>query len=154
MFLGIRRFTKLTNGEIIAMSRKVGLDWENLAALIDIPYSEQEEIRVNYAKYPSFSSKAKRVFELFNESKCFDRHILIKHFEELRRQDLIKEIPPLEDEVIHEFIYSVVIQSERTRRDRLICHDVLSHRCNVFCRNHLFTEYFMTAVLRTEANES
>ena len=112
------------------MSRKVGMDWEDLAALIDIPYSEQEEIRVNYAKYPSLSSKAKRVFEFFNESKSFDRHILIKHFEYLRRQDLTNEMPPLDDEVIHEFIYSVVIQSKKTRRDWLICHHVLSHRHN------------------------
>ena len=95
---GISQFTKLTNSEIIAMSRKVGMDWEDLAALIDIPYSEREEIRVNYAKYPSLSSKAKRVFELFNESKSFDRRILIQHFEYLRRQDLINEMPPLDDE--------------------------------------------------------
>ena len=106
MFLAIRRFTKLTEGEIDAMSPKVGMDWDNLAALMDIPYSHREEIRINYVKYPDFSSKAKRVFERFSESKSFDRHILVKHFKELRRQDLINEMPPMEDEVIHEFILS------------------------------------------------
>ena len=94
----IYRSTKLTNGEIFAMSPKVGIDWDNLAALMDISYSEREEIRVDYVKYPSTTSKAKRVFELFNDSRCFDRHILEKHFEELRRHDLKNEMPPMEDE--------------------------------------------------------
>ena len=121
MFLVIHPSTKLVVREMDAMSSKVGVDWDNLAALMDIPYSEREEIRVNYVKYPSMSSKAKRVFELFNESECFDRHVLVKHFEELRRQDLKNEMPPLEDEVIHEFfvvnLYPVVIQLGRTRRN-------------------------------------
>ena len=121
MFLVIHRSTKLAVPEIDTMSSKVGIDWDNLAALMDIPYSKREEIRVNYVKYPSMSSKAKRVFELYNESKCFDRHILAKHFEELQRQDLKNEMPPLEDEVIYHFfvvnLYPVVIQPGRTRRN-------------------------------------
>ena len=89
------------------MSPKVGLDWDSLAGLMDIPYAEREEIRVNYGKYPRFSSKAKRVFELFNNSKCFDRHALVKYFEELRRHDLKNEMLPVEDEVFHnlEFLF-------------------------------------------------
>ena len=74
---------------------------------MDIPYSEREEIRVNFGKYLSFSSKAKRVFELFNNSKCFGRHNLVKYFEELRRHDLKNEMLPVEDEVFQnlEFLY-------------------------------------------------
>ena len=94
----IHRSTKLTNEEIIAMSRKVRIEWDDLAALMDIPYSEREEIRINYVKYPSMSSKAKRVLELFNESKSFDRRNLIKCFAELRRPDLTNEMCMLEDE--------------------------------------------------------
>ena len=131
MFLVIHRSTKLAVRKIDVMSSKVGIDWDNLAALMDIPYSEREAIRVNYLKYPSMSSKAKRVLELFNESKSVDRHILVKHFEELRRQDLKNEMPPMKDEVIRHFfvvnLYPVVIQQERTRRNLLICyHAILS----------------------------
>ena len=114
------------------MSPDVGIDYDNLAALMDIPYSEREEIRINYRKYPSMSSKAKHVLELFNESKGFDRHIRLKH---LRRQDLKNEMPAVEDEVIHDFfvvnLYPVFIQPGRMRGDWLICHHVISHRCNV-----------------------
>ena len=66
------------------MSRNVGTDWDNLAALMDIPYPEREEIRVNYGKYPSFSSKAEQVLKLFNNSDCFDRNTLVMYLEELR----------------------------------------------------------------------
>jgi hypothetical protein len=71
------------------MSCRVGLDWDSLAGLMDIPYSDQEEIRVNY---PSFSLKAKKVFDLFNDSTFFDRHILVNYFKELGRHDLEKEM--------------------------------------------------------------
>ena len=116
MLLVIHRSTKLTNGEITAMSPKVGMDWDNLAALMDISYSEREEIRVDYVKYPSTTSKAKRVFELFNNSQCFDRHILEKHFEELRRHDLKHEMPPMEDEVIHDFFVVYYTNCYPTRK--------------------------------------
>ena len=70
---------------------------------MDICYSEREEIRVNYVKYPSLSSKAKRVFELFNDSERFGRHILVKYFEELGRHDMKSEMLPMEDEVNNDF---------------------------------------------------
>ncbi len=103
------RTTKLTNEEIGQISRKVGIDWDSLPGLMDIPYSEREEIRVNNGNYPSCSSKTKRVFELFNDSKCFGRHNLVKYFEELRRHDLKNEMIPMEDEVFHdlEFLYAL-----------------------------------------------
>ncbi len=70
---------------------------------MDIPYSEREEIRVNVGEYLSFSSKAKRVFELFNDSKCFDRHNLVKYFKELGRDDLKSKMIPVKDEVFYDF---------------------------------------------------
>ena len=94
--------TKLTNKEISRMSRNVGIDWDSLAGLMDISYSEQEEIRVDHGNCLSLSSKAKRVFELFNDSKCFGRHIMVKYFEELRRHDLKNEMLPMEDEVFYD----------------------------------------------------
>ena len=95
---GIHRTTKLTSVEINWISPKLGIDWDSLAALMDISYSEREEIRVNYVKYPSLSSKAKRVFELFNDTENFGRHVLAKYFEELGRHDMKNGMLPVEDE--------------------------------------------------------
>ncbi len=102
---------KLTNEEISQISPKVGLEWDGIAGLMDIPYAEREKIRVNCGKYPSFSSKAKRVFELVNDSKCFDRHNLVKYFEELRRHDLINEMITVTDEVFHDLEFSLPLDS-------------------------------------------
>jgi hypothetical protein len=90
------------------MSDMVGVHWDSLSGLMDIPHSEREEIRVNYAKYPSFSSKAEQIFTHFNGSKGFDRHILQKYFKELGRHDLKNEMLPVENEVFHEVIISLV----------------------------------------------
>ncbi len=55
----------------------------------------------------AFRQKPNVFFELFNNSKCFDRHALVKYFEELRRHDLKNEMLPVEDEVFHnlEFLF-------------------------------------------------
>ena len=84
------------------MSREIGIDWDNLAALMDIPYSEREEIRVNYGKYPSFLSKAEQVLKLFNNSECFDRNILVKYLEELKRHDVKNKMLAMDDQVFHD----------------------------------------------------
>ena len=115
------RTTKLTNEEISRISQEVGIDWESLAGLMHIPYSEREEIRVNYVKYPSFLSKAKRVFELFNDSKCFNRHNLVKYFKELGRDDLKKKMIPVEDEVFHDLNFSLPLDSSVIRTVNLFC---------------------------------
>ena len=117
----MHRATKLTNKEISHVSPKVGIDWDRLAGLMDIPYAEREEIRVNYGKYPSCSSKAKRVFELFNDDKRFDRHILGEHFEELQRHDLKNEMIPVEDEVFHALEIYFPFDSHFTRAVNLFC---------------------------------
>jgi hypothetical protein len=86
------------------MSRIIGLDWDSLAGLMDIPYSDREEIRVNQAKYPSFSSKAEQMFALINWCQCFGRHNLEKCVEELGRHDLKNEMLPVKNEVFNPLI--------------------------------------------------
>ncbi len=115
------RATKLTNEEISQISPKVGLDWDGIAGLMDIPYAEREEIRVNCGEYPKFSSKAKRVFELVNDSKCFDRHKLVKYFEELRRYDLINEMLTVTDEVFHDLEFSLPLDSTLSAKLQKSC---------------------------------
>ena len=124
------RTTKLTNKEISQIIPKVGIDWDSLAGLMDIPYAEREEIKANYAKYPSFSSKAKRVLELFNDSKRFGRHILAKYFEELRRHDLKNEMIPMEDEVFHDLEFSLPLDSNVTPAANLSCC-LLMNSCSI-----------------------
>jgi hypothetical protein len=92
------------------MSGKIGLDWDSLAGLMDIPYSDREEIRVDYGNLLSISSKAKKVFELFNESTFFDRHILVKYFKEMGRHDLEENMFPVEDQVFRDGEFSFTRQ--------------------------------------------
>ncbi|CAB3978741.1 ---NA--- [Paramuricea clavata] len=122
----VYRTTKLTKEEITQMSPIVGVDWDSLAGLMDIPYSEREEIRVDYGNLLSISSKAKKVFELFNDSTAFDRHILVKYFKELGRHDLEKEMLPVEDQNGSEEVETPPSLPETTGED--LPHTPLSPR--------------------------
>jgi hypothetical protein len=82
------------------MSRVIGVDWDSLGGLMDIPYSEREEIRVNHVEYPNFSKKAEKTFALLIGRDDFGRRDLEKCIEELGRNDLRHEMLPVpEDEV-------------------------------------------------------
>ena len=87
IFLVVFCNTKLNKGEIIGLSRAVGMDWDGLAGLMNIQYRVREEINFD-TKYPSFSCKAEEIFALFNNVECFGRCSLQKFFKELRRHDL------------------------------------------------------------------
>jgi hypothetical protein len=102
LFLVVYRTTKLTNGEISLVSRGVGVDWDSLAGLLDIPYPEREEIRINDRKYPDSYAKAGQILELFNGRRDFSRRILEKCAEELELQDLKDELHPVENEVFRD----------------------------------------------------
>ena len=97
------RTTKLTNKEISRMSKVIGVEWNGLAGLMDIPYSEREEIRKNQAMYPDSYSKAEKIFLLFNDSKNFCRGALEKWVEELNLHDVKNEMLNI-DEVFLLFI--------------------------------------------------
>ena len=104
--------TKLTNTEIGRISHDLGIDWDGLAGLVNIPHSEQQEIRFTY---PSLSLKAKQVVELYNTSKHFDRRILVRYFEEIGRHDLVKKMLPMKDEVIHDLKSFLVHNANATQ---------------------------------------
>ena len=104
----MHRTTKLTNKEINQIGRDLGIDWDKLAGLMDIPYSEQEEIRASHDIYLSLSSKAKRVLELYNASKHFDRRVLVRYLEEIGRHDLENKMLPIKDEVICDLKFFLV----------------------------------------------
>ena len=95
----VLRNTKLTYGEITQISDKIGPDWDKLAGLMDIPYSQREEIRLNSSKYPSYYMKAEQVFVYCNKRKGLTRRDLKKHFKELDRYDLENEMILVENQV-------------------------------------------------------
>ena len=74
------------------MSTVVGVEWNGLAGLMDIPYTEREEIRINHTKYPDSFSKAEKVFSLFNDKEDFCRGALEKCVKELNLHDVKKEM--------------------------------------------------------------
>ena len=96
--------TKLTTEEINRMSPMIAAEWNRLAALMNIPYYQQEDIRFNQTLYTTLSSKAEQIFMLFNLSEFFSRAALKKHFKELGRHDVECQMLPFENEVFCDFI--------------------------------------------------
>ena len=103
LFPVVYRRTKLTKEEIGGMSRMISRDWDGLAGLMDIPYHVREDIRFSL---PTFSSRGNQVLVLFNDSQSFDRRILEKCLDELRRKDLKDLLLPMENEV---FLYNAIL---------------------------------------------
>ncbi|XP_028404377.1 uncharacterized protein LOC114527013 isoform X2 [Dendronephthya gigantea] len=95
---GVQRTTKLTDEEVGKMRREVGIDWDGLGGLMDIPYEKREEIKLNVANYPKFSSRAGQILTHFNKSEDFCRHAVRKCLEELGRHDVKEKMLPLDDE--------------------------------------------------------
>ena len=80
------------------MSPALGIEWDSLAGLMDIPYAQREAIRFD-DKYTTIVSKAKEIFDQFNTSESFNRRILQRHFTELKRLDLKEIMLHMENEV-------------------------------------------------------
>ena len=81
------------------MSREVGVDWDGLGGLMDIPYVEREEIRLNFANYPKLSSRAGQMFTYCNKKEDFCRLVVGKCLEELRRHDVKDKMFSMDDQV-------------------------------------------------------
>ncbi len=92
------------------MSHMVGVDWASLAGLLNIPYSQQEEIRANHKKYPDSYSKAQQILALFNGSREFDRDILERYFDEMGRADVKDKMHPVQNKVFNATIFLAAIE--------------------------------------------
>ena len=95
LFIVVYRTTRLTSREISRISTLVGEEWDRVAGLMDIPYSEREEIKMNHANDQDSFSKAEKIFSLFNDREDFCRNALGKCFEELNLHDVKSEIRPV-----------------------------------------------------------
>ena len=94
---------KLTTTEISQLSRKLGVNWDELAGLMDMPYSKRDEIRLDHPQYPGTFLKAQQVFVHFNSCDHSCRHHLKKCLERFEQVDLKNTMLPVQNEV---FIYS------------------------------------------------
>ena len=83
---------RLTNSFITRLSRQVGVDWDSLAGLMDIPYEDREQIKQDEKNYPDIRSKAQKILNMFNEGSNFGRKLLVKFLEELGRHDVVETI--------------------------------------------------------------
>ena len=67
----------------------VGVDWDGLAGLMNIPYCQREEIRMNHSKYPDSFSKAEKILSILSGREDFCRGALKKCVEELNLDDVM-----------------------------------------------------------------
>ena len=81
------------------MSSVVAVNWNNLAALLDIPYSKREEIRQDNINYPDLTSKAEQIFKYFNNSPHFCRYVVEKAIEELHLHEVKQKMLVRSDQV-------------------------------------------------------
>ena len=95
----MHRDGRLTNGQIHRLSYTIGVDWDSLAGLLDIPYSQREEIRTNHVKYPDCTKKALQMFSLYNNREDFNFCNLQKCVHEIERLDLIDDLRSVENQV-------------------------------------------------------
>ena len=117
----VRREERLPNSEIIRLSGVLGVDWDCLAGLLDIPYSQREEIRTNQMKYPDCTSKASKIFSLYNNREDPEFYILRKCFQELERQDLLNELPPVENQVYYSMLLFLTYAVARIHNGQFTC---------------------------------
>ena len=71
------------------MSTMVGVDWDGLAGLMNIPYCEREEIRMNHSKYPDSPSKGEKILSILSSREDFCRGALKKCVKELSLHDVM-----------------------------------------------------------------
>ncbi|XP_028411870.1 uncharacterized protein LOC114534607 [Dendronephthya gigantea] len=74
------------------MSTILGEDWNGLGALMNIPFTKREEIRLNHQKYPGAIEKAWAMLMVINQDENSRPQMLEKCFEEINRGDLLKEM--------------------------------------------------------------
>ena len=83
--------TPLSAREICRLGRRIGVDWERLACLMDINDAERRNIRCNI-HYKDDCSRAGKILAMFNNMEGFSRETLAQHLKEMQQLDLIKPV--------------------------------------------------------------
>ena len=83
--------TPLSSREMYRLGLRIGVDWEQLARLMNIEKAERDDIRCNI-RYIDARSKAEKILAIFNTSGGFSREELAKHLREMKQLKLIEPV--------------------------------------------------------------
>ena len=73
------------------LSRKICIDWDSLAGLMDIAKAERDNIRANIT-FKDDIAKAEKVLSMFNKKRDFSREKLVECLTEIGKMDLIEPV--------------------------------------------------------------
>ena len=79
--------TRLSSREMYRLSRRIAVDWENLAAVMNIERPKRDGIRCNM-HYNDARSKAEKILAMFNNEKDFSREKLCQYLKEIGQLEL------------------------------------------------------------------
>ena len=83
--------TRLSSRELYRISRRIVVNWESLAGLLDIAAEDRDIIRTD-DKYNDVRSRAEKMLSIFNRSEDFSREKLASCLKEIGRLDLMEPI--------------------------------------------------------------
>ncbi|XP_028404385.1 uncharacterized protein LOC114527016 isoform X2 [Dendronephthya gigantea] len=83
---------RLSPREMSRLSRRIAVDWDSLAGLMDIAKEERDDIRYNCAIYSDHRSRAEKILSIFNHKKEFSRKKLVEGLKEIKKLDVIRPI--------------------------------------------------------------
>ena len=83
--------TPLSAREMSRLSRRIVVEWDNLAGLMDIPRAERDDIRYSLI-YNDGRSRAEKILDIFNNKEDFSREKLARCLDEIQQLDLIKPV--------------------------------------------------------------
>ncbi|XP_046864977.1 uncharacterized protein LOC124459560 isoform X2 [Xenia sp. Carnegie-2017] len=85
------RHTRLSPRETYRLSRRIGVDWDSLAGLMDIANEERNNIQRNPIYQDDFQ-KAEKVLSMINNRKKFSRKHLVERLKEIGKIDCMEPI--------------------------------------------------------------
>jgi phosphoribosyl 1,2-cyclic phosphodiesterase len=74
------------------LSRRIPVEWDHLAGLMDIPRAQRDNIRRSDKIYTDHRSRAEKILAIFNNREDFSRKRLARCLEEIQQLDLVKPI--------------------------------------------------------------
>ena len=85
------RDTPLSSREMHRLSRRICVDWDSLAGLMDIAKAERDNIRANII-FKDDIAKAEKILSMFNHKRDFSRDKLVECLKGIGKMDLIKPV--------------------------------------------------------------
>ena len=83
--------TLLSSREMHRLSRRICVDWDRLAGLMNIAKAERDNIRANMT-FNDDIAKAEKVLSMFNKKRDFSRDKLVECLKGIGKIDLIEPV--------------------------------------------------------------